>query len=65
MSAAATNTGKIIYGFMIGFLTIIIRVLNPAYAEGAMLAILFMNLLAPMLDHFVVQAHIRRRTRRA
>ena len=62
VSCAATNTGKIIYGFLIGALTVLIRVANPAYPEGAMLAILFMNVMAPLIDHFVVQAHIKKRT---
>ncbi len=62
VSCSATNTGKIIYGFMIGALTVLIRVVNPAYPEGAMLAILFMNVMAPLIDHFVVQAHIKKRT---
>ncbi len=62
VSCAATNTGKWIYGFMIGALTVLIRVANPAYPEGAMLAILFMNVMAPLIDHFVVQAHIKKRT---
>lgn len=61
VSAAATNTGKWIYGIMIGVLTIIIRVGNPAFPEGVMLAILFMNVMAPMIDHYVVQGHIRKR----
>ena len=62
VSAAATNTGKYIYGFLIGALTVLIRVANPAYPEGAMLAILFMNVMAPLIDHFVVQGHIKKRT---
>lgn len=62
VSASATNTGKLIYGFFIGVLTVLIRVANPAYPEGAMLAILFMNVMAPLIDHFVVQAHIKKRT---
>ena len=62
VSASATNTGKFIYGFLIGALTVLIRVTNPAYPEGAMLAILFMNVMAPLIDHFVVQAHIKKRT---
>jgi len=62
VSCAATNTGKIIYGFLIGALTVVIRVANPAYPEGAMLAILFMNVMAPLIDHFVVQSHIKKRT---
>ncbi|MEA2067678.1 MAG: RnfABCDGE type electron transport complex subunit D, partial [Verrucomicrobiota bacterium] len=62
VSCAATNTGKLIYGFLIGALTVLIRVANPAYPEGAMLAILFMNVMAPLIDHFVVQSHIKKRT---
>jgi Na+-transporting NADH:ubiquinone oxidoreductase subunit B len=62
VSCAATGTGKLIYGFLIGVLTVLIRVANPAYPEGAMLAILFMNVMAPLIDHFVVRAHIKRRT---
>jgi Na+-transporting NADH:ubiquinone oxidoreductase subunit B len=62
VSASATNTGKFIYGFLIGVLTVLIRVANPAYPEGAMLAILFMNVMAPLIDHFVVQSHIKKRT---
>lgn len=61
VSAAATNKGKWIYGGLIGALIVLIRVTNPAYPEGVMLAILFMNVMAPMIDHFVVQAHIRQR----
>ncbi len=62
VSAAATNAGKWIYGFLIGALTVLIRVANPAYPEGAMLAILFMNVMAPLIDHFIVQSHIKKRT---
>ncbi len=61
VSAAATTLGKWIYGIMIGVLIVLIRVANPAYAEGVMLAILFMNVMAPMIDHYVVEAHIRKR----
>ncbi|MFT5241103.1 MAG: Na+-transporting NADH:ubiquinone oxidoreductase subunit B [Kiritimatiellia bacterium] len=61
VSAAATKPGKWIYGFLIGFIIIIVRIANPAYAEGAMLAILFMNVCAPLIDNYVVEAHIRRR----
>ncbi len=61
VSAAATNTGKWIYGILIGVLAIIIRVGNPAFPEGVMLAILFMNVMAPMIDHYVVQGHVRKR----
>ncbi len=62
VSSPATNTGKLVYGFLIGVLTVIIRVANPAYPEGAMLAVLFMNAMAPMIDHFAVQGHIRKRS---
>ncbi len=62
VSSAATPMGKLIYGFAIGFLTILIRVFNVAFVEGVMLVILFMNVMAPMIDHYVLQAHIRRRT---
>jgi len=61
VSAAMTDAGKWIYGGLIGVLTILIRVLNPAYPEGIMLAILFANLFAPLIDHCVVKANIRRR----
>ena len=65
VSAAATNTGKWIYGFLIGMLIIIVRVLNAGFPEGVMLSILFMNLMAPLIDSFVVDHHIRRRRKRA
>ena len=65
VSATATNKGKWIYGTLIGVLCILIRVWNPAYPEGMMLAILFINIFAPLIDHFVVQSHIKRRLRRA
>lgn len=65
VTATQTNTGKWIYGFCIGLLAILIRVVNPAYPEGMMLAILFMNVMAPMIDHYVVQANINRRLKRA
>jgi Na+-transporting NADH:ubiquinone oxidoreductase subunit B len=64
VSASMTETGKWVYGFLIGFMTVLIRVLNPAYPEGVMLAILFGNLFAPLIDWFVVQANIRRRVKR-
>lgn len=64
VTAAQTNTGKYIYGFLIGLLAIMIRVFNPAYPEGIMLAILFMNIMAPLIDHYVVQANINRRLKR-
>ena len=65
VTASQTNRGKYIYGFLIGFLAILIRVLNPAFPCGVMLAILFMNVFAPLIDHNVMQANIRRRIRRA
>jgi Na+-transporting NADH:ubiquinone oxidoreductase subunit B len=65
VTAAATNAGKWIYGFLIGVLVIIVRVLNAGFPEGVMLSILFMNLMAPLIDSFVVDHHIRRRRKRA
>ncbi len=65
VSASATNTGKLIYGFLIGMLSALIRTVNPAYPEGVMLAILFMNAFAPLIDHFVVQRHMARRLKYA
>ena len=65
VTASQTETGKWIYGFLIGVLTIIIRVLNPAYPEGIMLAILFMNVFAPLIDFYVVGANKKRRLKRA
>ncbi|WPR70852.1 NADH:ubiquinone reductase (Na(+)-transporting) subunit B [Flavobacterium sp. NG2] len=64
VSAAQTNSGKYIYGFLIGLLAILFRVFNPAYPEGMMLAILFMNVMAPLIDHYVVAANIKRRLKR-
>lgn len=64
VSASMTNTGRWIFGVLIGFMTVIIRVVNPAYPEGIMLAILFANLVAPLIDYGVVQANVRRRMRR-
>jgi len=64
VSAAMTDTGKWIFGLLIGAMSVLIRVVNPAFPEGVMLAILFGNLCAPLIDHFVVQANIRRRMRR-
>ncbi|NHN26417.1 NADH:ubiquinone reductase (Na(+)-transporting) subunit B [Flavobacterium jejuense] len=64
VSASQTNRGKIIYGFLIGFLSILIRVFNPAYPEGVMMAILLMNVFAPTIDHYVVQANVKRRMKR-
>lgn len=65
VTAAQTNTGKYIYGFLIGMFAIMIRVFNPAYPEGMMMAILFMNVMAPLIDHYVLQSNIRRRLKRA
>lgn len=65
VTGAQTNTGKWIYGFMIGVLSILIRVINPAYPEGVMLAILLMNLFAPLIDYFVVDANVKRRLKRS
>lgn len=65
VSAAQTNIGKWVYGFMIGVLAILVRVLNPAYPEGMMLAILFMNVFSPLIDYYVVKGNIKRRLRRA
>lgn len=64
VTAAQTATGKIIYGFVGGLMAILIRVLNPAYPEGVMLAILFMNVMAPIIDHYVIQSNIKRRLKR-
>lgn len=65
VTGAQTERGKWIYGFLIGVLSVLIRVLNPAYPEGVMLAILLMNVFAPLIDYYVVQANIKRRLRRA
>jgi len=64
VTAAQTETGKWIYGFLTGVMAIIIRVLNPAYPEGMMLAILLMNVFAPLIDYYVVESNISRRLRR-
>ena len=64
VSASMTNTGKWIFGALIGFMVITIRVVNPAYPEGMMLAILFANMFAPTIDYFVVQSNIKRRLAR-
>ena len=64
VTASQTNQGKIIYGFLIGLLGVLIRVVNPAYPEGMMLAILLMNVFAPLIDHYVVEANIKRRMKR-
>ncbi len=64
VTAAQTNTGKIIYGLLIGMFAVLIRVVNPGYPEGMMLSILFMNAMAPLIDHYVVESNIRRRMKR-
>ena len=63
VSASHTNLGRYIYGALIGFMVVMIRVVNPAFPEGMMLAILFGNVFAPLIDYFVVQANIRRRAK--
>jgi len=65
VSASMTNTGKWFFGALIGLMTVLIRVVNPAFPEGIMLAILFANLFAPFIDHYVVQANVKRRLARA
>lgn len=65
VTAARTERGKYIYGFLIGILAVIFRVVNPAFPEGMMLAILIMNIFAPLIDHYVVQGHIKKRLKRA
>jgi Na+-transporting NADH:ubiquinone oxidoreductase subunit B len=64
VSSAITPKGKLVYGFLIGVLCVLIRSVNPAYPEGMMLAILFMNMFAPLIDHYFVQANKRRREAR-
>lgn len=64
VTASQTNKGKWIYGFLIGFISIMIRVFNPAYPEGVFLAILLMNVFAPTIDHYVVQGNVKRRLKR-
>jgi Na+-transporting NADH:ubiquinone oxidoreductase subunit B len=65
VTASQTNRGKWIYGFLAGFFAIMVRVFNPAYPEGTMLAILLMNAFAPLIDYYVVEANIRKRLKRA
>lgn len=65
VSASQTATGKIWYGFLIGMIAVLIRVFNPAYPEGMMLAILLMNVFAPLIDHYVLQSNIKKRLKRA
>jgi Na+-transporting NADH:ubiquinone oxidoreductase subunit B len=64
VTASQTNKGKWFYGFLIGFISVMIRVFNPAYPEGVMLAILLMNVFAPTIDHYVLQGNIKRRAKR-
>ncbi|MHC4956049.1 MAG: NADH:ubiquinone reductase (Na(+)-transporting) subunit B, partial [Planctomycetota bacterium] len=64
VSASQTNTGRWVFGALIGVVTILVRVVNPAYPEGAMLAVLLANVFAPLIDYFVVQANIKRRAAR-
>jgi len=64
VSAAMTDTGRWIFGGLVGLMTVLIRVVNPAFPEGIMLAILFSNMFAPTIDYFVIQANIRRRMKR-
>lgn len=64
VTAAMTNPGRYIYGALIGAMCILIRVINPAFPEGMMLAILFANIFAPLIDYYVVKANITRRVKR-
>ena len=64
VTAAHTNAGKYIYGFLVGVLAILIRVYNSGYPEGAMLAVLLMNAFAPLIDYCVIETNVRRRMRR-
>jgi len=65
VTASQTTRGKWIYGFLAGFFAIMVRVFNPAYPEGTMLAILLMNAFAPLIDYYVVEANIKKRLKRA
>ena len=65
VSACSTNTGRWIFGLLIGFLTVVIRVVNVAFPEGIMLAILFANIFAPLIDHLVITANVKRRLQRS
>jgi Na+-transporting NADH:ubiquinone oxidoreductase subunit B len=65
VSAAMTNKGRWAYGILIGFMAVLIRVVNPAFPEGIMLAILFANIFAPLIDYFVVRANVQRRLQRS
>ena len=64
VTATQTNKGKIIYGLLVGFFAIVIRVFNPAYPEGMMLAILFMNVFAPLIDHYIIEGNVKKRISR-
>ena len=64
VSAAQTTKGKWIYGFLVGVFCILIRVFNPAYPEGVMLAILLMNVFAPLIDHYVIETNVSMRRKR-
>tara|TARA_B100000945_G_C20102427_1_gene466487 strand:- start:116 stop:523 length:408 start_codon:yes stop_codon:yes gene_type:complete len=64
VTGAQTNRGKWFYGFFIGFISVLIRVFNPAYPEGVFLAILLMNVFAPTIDHYVVRGNVNRRMKR-
>ncbi|MCC8172164.1 MAG: RnfABCDGE type electron transport complex subunit D, partial [Parabacteroides sp.] len=65
VTSSRTERGKYIYGFLVGMLAIFIRVLNPGYPEGMMMAILLMNAFAPLIDYYVVEANINKRLKRA
>ena len=64
VSSAQTNRGRLYYGFLIGFFAVMIRIFNPAYPEGIMLAILLMNVFAPVIDHYVIQGNVKKRKKR-
>ena len=64
VTGAQTNRGKWFYGFFIGFISVMIRVFNPAYPEGVFLAILLMNVFAPTIDHYVIRGNVKRRMKR-
>jgi Na+-transporting NADH:ubiquinone oxidoreductase subunit B len=64
VTSAQTQRGKWIYGFLIGMIAVLIRVFNPAYPEGMMLAILLLNVFAPLIDHYVIESNIKKRLKR-
>ena len=64
VTGAQTNTGKFIYGFLAGFFAVLVRVFNTAFPEGVMMSILFFNVMAPLIDHYVIQANVKRRMKR-